>query len=74
MAVTPEKKATDILPDKIQMDAKQFADFECLNHLTTRFTAAQDSEGIALCRKLQDRLFELHHGKLQEDNSSTPTG
>jgi hypothetical protein len=55
-----------ILPDKIELDAKQLADFECMNHLTTRFSAAKDSEGIKLCRQLQDRIFELHHGKTEE--------
>lgn len=55
-----------ILPDKIELDAKQLADFECMNHLTTRFSAAKDAEGIKLCRQLQDRIFELHHGKTEE--------
>lgn len=60
--VKPETE-TKVLPDKIVLDAKRLADYECLNHLSERLSEAQDGEGVGLCRKLQDRLFELHHGK-----------
>lgn len=39
----------------------QIADFQCLNHLTVRFSG--DKEAVEACRKLQERLFELYYAQ-----------
>lgn len=36
-------------------------DVQCIRHLSARFDKAHDNEALSLLRKLNDRLFSLHH-------------
>ena len=56
---------------EIELEAERYADFRCLNHLAERMSQAKDSEGMELCRNLQNKLFELHHGKITSDTATT---
>jgi len=62
---TPEvKQPTDTkVISGIELDKGQLTDYECLNHLTKRFFNAKDVEAIEYCKKLQERMFELHYGQ-----------
>ena len=60
----PVPEEIDTMDDPmIHLENVQLADYECLNHLTKRFSTVGDSEAVEHCKKLQERMFELYYGK-----------
>lgn len=55
--VKTEEKSPEFTKLEIQ-------DLEAINHLAERLAAAKDAKGLELCKGLQNRVFELHHGIL----------
>lgn len=55
--VQTEEKSPEFTKLEIQ-------DLEAINHLAERLAAAKDAKGLELCKGLQNRVFELHHGIL----------
>lgn len=60
---TATKIDTDIATELTKAEQ---VDAECVKHLSVRF--ANDSEALALLRKLNDRLFSLHHPEKVDAN------
>lgn len=52
-----------------ELNENQLKDIEVVNYLAYRFDAANDSDGMDLCRKVQDRLFSIHHPQKTVSNA-----
>ena len=61
----------DDLFDRKLIDIEEQQDLSALHHLAER--VRDNHEALALCKQLQDCIFELHHGALDDGDASKKT-
>ena len=57
--------------DRKLIDLEEQKDLSALHHLAER--VRDNHEALALCKQLQDCIFELHHGALDDGDASKKT-
>lgn len=52
-----------------KLNDAELVDYESMRHLSSRFGKINDTEALELLRKLNDKLFKLHHPETKNETT-----